>query len=252
RLEPTMGMNSTVYNIFGINTAVFDLAGQELENWLTNDRYVLNNANVVICVLDVNMYLKKIYNFLEKILRVLNDVRDSKLIVFLHKFDSIDKLYAYHKLKALNNFVNKNLNDLIGLESYLTSITKEFFFKTFNIVSDIFKKYISSEEYFYDNSKIKNYKNDLKILMEYDVGVDIEVSSLFFDLELKTKEALFHLERLKKMGFVKIINTHNFFLTEKIRFLKVGFIKSNAMIDDTNTEFEKTLESLYIFSNFKS
>lgn len=58
-LEPLRGINSSVFSLFNFNLGVFDLAGQENENWFKNDKIIFNNANMIICVLDVNTYLKR-------------------------------------------------------------------------------------------------------------------------------------------------------------------------------------------------
>ena len=62
-LKPTRGINSSIYSLFDMNLGVFDLAGQENEQWFNEDKIIFNNVDMVLCVLDVNMYLKSIFSY---------------------------------------------------------------------------------------------------------------------------------------------------------------------------------------------
>ena len=56
-IPPTRGFNSTSYHFQDDEVGVFDLAGQENENWFNQEREIFAYTNLIICVLDVNSYL---------------------------------------------------------------------------------------------------------------------------------------------------------------------------------------------------
>ena len=109
-LEPTRGINSSIFSFLDMNLGVFDLAGQENENWFKSDKIIFNKANIVICVLDVNIYLKEIFAFLNTMINVYHDMKlkNCYIAILMHKIDLIDKLYLQHKITALNDFVTTN------------------------------------------------------------------------------------------------------------------------------------------------
>ena len=69
-LDPTRGVNSTVYSLFDLELGVFDLAGQENENWFKKDRDVFNHTDLIICVLDINKYLKENLAFIDDLINM--------------------------------------------------------------------------------------------------------------------------------------------------------------------------------------
>ncbi|MGB5913167.1 MAG: ADP-ribosylation factor-like protein, partial [Promethearchaeia archaeon] len=119
-LEPTRGINSKIFSFFDISLGVFDLAGQENENWFKSDKKVFNNANVIICVLDVNAYLKEVLDFIRDLINIYGELKLSNCIIaiLLHKIDLIDKLLLHHKLKTIHDFLKKLNNGDIELMIY--------------------------------------------------------------------------------------------------------------------------------------
>ena len=51
---------------------MFDLAGQELDNWFKNDKFVFNGASIIVCVFDVTSFLKDNLNFIDNIINIFN------------------------------------------------------------------------------------------------------------------------------------------------------------------------------------
>ena len=66
-------------------------------------------------------------------------------------------------------------------------------------------------------------------------------------MNLSNDEALFHLKRLKKLGFVNLgENQTSFTLTQRVKFFKQGFD-----IKKKEYKINKILDMLQIFSNLK-
>lgn len=247
-LEPTRGINSSVFSFFDLNLGVFDLAGQENENWFKSDRNIFNNTNIIICVLDVNTYLKEILDFLNNIINVYKEMKLSNcpIVILIHKVDLIEKLYLQHKLKALDDFLNANIK--IKIKIYPTSIAKEYFLRTYDSISEIIIKVVDQKSLLVSNSKIQNFRKDLEIILHYDVQKQYSVNDIFYDLNLSVKQATFHLERLAQLGFVELLEElRSFQLTEKASFFKIGVEQNN--INAKKSKINKILETLYYFSN---
>ena len=249
-LEPTRGIDSSVFSFFDLNLGVFDLAGQENENWFKSDRIIFNNANVIICVLDVNTYLKEILDFLNNLINIYLEMKliNCPMVVLIHKIDLIDKLYLQHKLKAIDDFFNKIKEIQFEIEIYPTSIAKEYFFRTYDLISEIIIKVVKHRSFLINKSKLQSFRNDLKIILQYDILKQYKVDIIFYDLNLKVKEAVYHLKRLEQLGFAEFFEeSKSFRLTEKASFFKLGVEQKKT--DDEERKINKILETLYFFSN---
>ncbi|MFW9948149.1 MAG: ADP-ribosylation factor-like protein [Candidatus Odinarchaeota archaeon] len=251
-LEPTRGIDSKIYSFFDINLGVFDLAGQENENWFKNDKKIFNNANVIICVLDVNAYLKEILDFIRNLINIYKDLKLSNCIiaVLLHKIDLIDKLHLHHKLKAIHDFVEKLRNNDIELLIFPTSIAKEYFLETYDSISEIINKIVKHKNFSRNKSIFQDFRIDLEIIFNYDVQKQYKIQELFYDLNLSFKEAVSRLNGLKELGFIELLESSKVFqLTEKVNFFKFGLKQKN--INENQIKINKILESLFYFSNLK-
>ena len=244
-LEPTKGVDTNMYSFFNLDFAMFDLAGQENDNWFDKEKEIFNNSNVIMCVLDINSYLKEILNFLKALITLYNEIKinDSEIIVLLHKIDLIDGLYLQHKTKAINEFLKKQNKKNFKITTHTTSIARQFFFKTYKIIANIILN-ISDQKTLL-KSAFQNYKNDLEIILRYDIEKKYDIRALFLDLNLSKNDAIFHLKRLEKLGFAKLEeNQISFRLTQRVRFFNSGF-ELNKKEHDIN----KILEMFLIFSN---
>ena len=128
-LTPTRGVNSALYKFQDDEVGVFDLAGQENENWFDQERNVFAFANVIICVLDVNSYLSDMLDFIKKLINLIKEIRldNLSLAILLHKIDLMEILYLQHKVKAVEEFVENEVSGIKGISIYTTSISKPYF-----------------------------------------------------------------------------------------------------------------------------
>ena len=248
-LEPTRGINSRLYSIFDLNLGVFDLAGQENKDWFNKDKDLFNDANVIICVLDINSYLKDLFKFFQNIFKVFKDLKlqNHNITILLHKIDLIDKIYLQHKLKAIKNFLEEVKMGEFKEVIYTTSIAKDFFLKTYDIFTEIFTGICKQNVFDIDKSIFQNFRIDLNILLRYKTLKKYKIIDLFNDFNLPTKEADLHLKRLEHLGFVEYLENSQFFqLTERSLFFKSDLEK---VIEDEESRINKFLESFYLFSN---
>ena len=249
-LDPTRGINSTVYSLFDLELGVFDLAGQENENWFKKDRDVFNYTNVIICVLDINKYLKENLAFIDDLLNIYQELKLHRcsLVILLHKIDLMEPLYVQHKYRAFDEYVKNEKKTDANIQLYTTSITKKYFLETYDIVAEIFTNSIRDISSSKSKSLFQDFRTDINIIMRYDDLKHHNIKDLFYDFDLSINDATPRLRRLEKLGFLKFIeNMQNFQLTERAIFFKKGLDVVEK--DDKETKINRILESLYLFSN---
>ncbi|MBD3195746.1 MAG: hypothetical protein GF317_11860, partial [Candidatus Lokiarchaeota archaeon] len=72
-LEPTRGINSTSFSLFSSQLGIFDLAGQELDNWFSTQKEVFKETNIIICVFDILNSLEQIISILIKTIKICKE-----------------------------------------------------------------------------------------------------------------------------------------------------------------------------------
>lgn len=249
-LDPTRGINSSIYSFFELDLGVFDLAGQENADWFSKEKNIFNHTNLIICVLDINRYLGENIEFISDIIRIQNDLKLSNcsIAILLHKIDLIEPLYLQQKLKAINDYlINENRQE-VSSQIYPTSITKKYFLETFDIISQLFCNLIRYKIGSINEKVLQDLRVDLGIIVQYSDLQEHKITDLFYDLNLSNKDAIPRLKRLEKLGFLEFSeNSRNFHLTERADFLELGLESED--INEKETKINKVLESLYIFSN---
>jgi len=248
-IEPTRGINSSLYSLFDLRFGIFDLAGQENDLWLSTNQDIFIKSNLIICIFDVMNSLESIISFLIKILQVKKrlDLSECKIITFIHKVDLVEPSYVFHKIKAIDDFFRSQYRRGQEIEIYKTSITEEFFFSTYSLIGEILNILFNQEERAQIQEKELAYiNNEIKMLlkMEKEVYYDKEVLSNEFNF--KMEEVNSHIDRLLQINFVQSDEALNSFkLTERSYFFKIGLEKefSNAINDD----FERNMQSFNIF-----
>ena len=251
-LPATRGFNSALYQFQDDEVGIFDLAGQENENWFNQERNVFAYASVIICVLDVNSYLNDMLDFIKKLISLIKEIRldNLSLAILLHKIDLTEILYLQHKVKALEEFVGKEVSGIRGISIYTTSISKNYFLDTYDKMAEIFLKAFQGELNFKQKSYFQDFRTDIRIILQYNDLEKHSQTDLFHDLDLPSKDSNLHLSRLEEMGFLEFLETNQFFkMTERAIFIKDNF--DRMKLDDRESKINKVLESLYLFSNLK-
>ena len=248
-LEPTRGINSSLYSLFDSHFGVFDLAGQENDLWLSTNRDIFNNSNLIICIFDIMNSLESIIPFLIKILQIKKRLQlsECKIITFIHKIDLVEPSYVFHKIKAIDNFFKTQYRRGQEIEIYKTSIAEDFFFSTYSILGEILSLLFNQEERAQIGEKeLVNIKNEIKMLMKMEKEVYYDKEILSREFNFKMEDVNSHIDRLLQINFVQSNEALNSFkLTERSYFFKIGLEKefSNAI----NNDFKRNLEPLHIF-----
>ena len=247
-LPPTRGINSKVYTLNDFEIGVFDLAGQENKNWFSNDRDVFLNSNLIICVFDVNTYIKDMKDFFMKLIKLYKQVNltNCSIVIFLHKVDLIEKLLLHHKIKAFNDFIEREIPTRKIIKIFHTSIAPDFFLETFDHIAEILRELLSIRNISEYESMFKEFRKGLEILINYDTEKPNLIENLFYDLNLQKKEALKHLSQLANLGLVDLIHEKNQFILTK----KAEIFKSNMSSNKSNQiKINRILDAMHLFSN---
>lgn len=248
-LEPTRGINSSLYSLFNSQFGLFDLAGQENDLWLSTNQDVFNHSNLIICIFDVMNSLESIISFLIKILQIKKrlHISECKIITFIHKIDLAEPSYVYHKIKAIDDFFRSQYRRGQEIEIYKTSIAEEFFFSTYSILGEILNLLFNQEERTKIGEKELTYiKNDIKMLLKMEKGVYYEKKNLSREFDFKMDDVEAQIDRLLQINFVQYNKALNSFkLTERSYFFKIGLEKEFSIA--LSDEFERNFESFHIF-----
>jgi GTPase SAR1 family protein len=136
-LEPTINVEINSYP-FDSNIAVYDLAGQQLEEWLHESQDVFVGCDLIICVLDCREVWEKNYDLWKRIALIKNDFcPDSELLLLFHKIDLIDEV-AQDKLREQ---IQEVLPEFSSTYFGLTSINPKYYLNTLNLFIFALEKY---------------------------------------------------------------------------------------------------------------
>ncbi|MBD3187417.1 hypothetical protein GF325_11350 [Candidatus Bathyarchaeota archaeon] len=200
--DPTYGMESIVLN-FGEPIGVFDLAGQEIKQWLNDDHNdIFDSASNIIVVIESTSDDKTIHSFINKIL----DIREKRcpgasVYVNLHKVDLLEE--PERKLKE--DELLPRLHQQDNLIAQFTSIKKEFFMATLDFFKDIIQDTLDREIQL-EGLDYNRIKYVVSILNQFMNKSRITRQALLADLKLDEKTFDSMIDMLHARGYLRILN----------------------------------------------
>jgi GTPase SAR1 family protein/predicted transcriptional regulator len=250
-LKPTKGVNSSTYSFFKSNLGVFDLAGQENQRWLETDKKIFGGSSIIICVFDVTDSLESVIPFLIKILLIIKELKIQKcnVIILLHKIDLVNNSYINIKFNAIKSFLEEQFSERRSIKIYRTSITKEFFYDTYNMFLEILTLIHEKDLIPINKEEFHNLKIDITIILKFDDSTRFLVHELSQILNINFEQINFHLERLKHLGLVKMSNEkpNSIELTGRAYCFKFGLERERKKIQ--NNVINKGMEIFHTFLN---
>lgn len=252
-LDPTRGIESSIFSMFDKSLGVFDLAGQENENWFSSEKEVFEDCSVIICIFDIRNTLKAIIDFIIKVLEIKKDLKlyDCKIVIFLHKIDLVKFSYLSNKIRAIIEYFKVKLHEAQDIPIYQTSIAKKYFFKTYSIIHDVLNLIFSQDLIPISRDFFEQLKTDLLIILKFDSNRSYSWEVLKSRFSLSLSQTLLHMDRLSELGFVEIKN-HNpftFKLTQRAHLFKSGIEKEITKTDESR--LDKGIELFHIFLNLR-
>jgi len=251
-LEPSRGINSSIYSAFNSDLGLFDLAGQENNIWFSNKgKKVFNESNIIICVFDIRNSLESIIQFLLSIYKLKKELHlhSCKIIAFLHKIDLRSNSYVNQKLKIIQDFITIQHPQGKDFKIFKTSITIDYFYKTYYIISEILNVIYERNLISVNHKEFQKLKKELSILLNSDVNLKYNITDLVHKFKFNSEDLKKHMERLENLGFIEIFDEYQFKLTDSAYYFKVGLEKEFATTDESH--FNKNIEVFHIFLFFK-
>ncbi len=249
-LEPSRGTNYSVHSLFKSNLGIFDLAGQENDNWFSKGKDIFIESNVIISVFDIRNSLKSIIKFLIDLIRLKQELNlfQCQIVTFLHKIDLVKTFYVYHKIKTIKEFFKVHYHDGKDIKIYKTSVAKDYFFQTYFVILEILNLIYEKSLIPISKTEFQNLKTELSIILKCDHSTKYSINNLSYKFKLNSKKSKFHLKRLESVGLIKIENNFQFFqLTERAFFFKVGLDREKMKIKEA--KIDKNIELFHIFFN---
>ncbi len=254
-LEPTKGQECITLEL-NEKIGIFDLAGQENQFWFeTNKDSVFHDVKIIIIVIDVLMPIEEILKFINKVLKIRNDISPKSIVYLLiHKIDLIDvKKISEIKDIIRNTFSNENF-----LKIRFTSIHKKYFDKTFLLFIDILKTCVS-QELAAEKMDLDIFANIINFL--YLINQHSSISGAEIIEKLKLSEHIFTqiVGLFKSKGLIKttIINGSEIFSLSETGNKYFDKILTTFTVEDSNktaldsiTSISFELESLPPFIGF--
>ncbi len=207
-LEPTYGVDTNLYD-YGSKIAVVDLAGQQLEEFLTKSVEVFEGSDLILVVLDCREEWEK-NNTLWKRIDEIRKIQcpEAFLTIFFHKCDLLSpqkRLDFDQKLNSL--FAGKQ-----NIVALLTSIAPEFYAETFQNFVSVLQKCLfrverSIPKDFFIKMNIINHFIEKNIVTFAELASKVGVSAEELQkslVDLETKGYLIFKDALKQVQLSEI------------------------------------------------
>ena len=237
-ISPSRGLSTDTYSYSNSNLGIFDLAGQENNQWFSDrGKDVFKSSSAILCIFDITSSLELILEFLIKLYKIKKELKlhSCHISVFLHKIDKATPSYVGYKLLSLKKFIIEQHILKEDIQVYETSIDQNYFYNTFSIISSILHDLFDNGTIRMKRSEFDLIKKDfLKIIEDdrlndvlYEInGPNINYSNNILGLDL---------ERLEDLGLVKIKEFNNiqyFQLTQRAYWLRRGWkMEKNKNVD---------------------
>jgi len=217
---PTRGIIPKIYSWMDLELSIFDTSGQELAFLLEDENeqmLAFDKAAIVIYVLDYPNWMNQSQNIVDEINSVFKILKlkniENNLVLIFHKIDLI-RQKASVNYQLMKNGIKERLNLPKNIPLYLTSISPELDFTSYNAFSEIL-------------SSLSRDSNSLKLI------VDEKIRALSESICFVTN----------KEDFIIVQSmTHDFDtnLIYKLYILVSYYIKSVTV----NNDFDKVIHSI--------
>lgn len=188
-IKPTLGVDVNSYNL-GMNIAVHDLAGQELNHWLTEGSSVLDLSDIILIVLECLDDWDENIQIIKQVQQVqLKIVPSATIVVFFHKIDLLTKLQL-NKLKEKISAFEKDPDMEINI--FLTSIQEKYILDTFWSFVQSFKIGLCRK----NDTRYRDYIVKLELLKYFTKNNTVNLDNLEKKLKIKREYIQWYLHQL--------------------------------------------------------
>ena len=190
-LEPTYGAETSTYDL-GKEICVFDLAGQQLDEWLSISKEIFNETDLLILILDSSNCLEN-WNRNIQLVNAIKKIKEeycpnSVFGIFFHKID----LLFNEKKNELKKKIRDLTNESKLIYAFLTSIDGIYFPETFINFSFLVRKAIRNSK----SHKISSNFLKSAILNQFLLKKELPTDDIVSYLDIPLEEANKFIENL--------------------------------------------------------
>lgn len=187
-LEPTRGIVPSVYSWLDLKLGLFDSSGQELndllEGKLDNDQILaFENTDIIIYLFDYPTWISNSQLIIDDIQQVLAILKDksykTKLILFFHKIDLIEKESRENVLVSITNDLRKKFDIVI----YYTSIYPNLIYSLYNAIYELLSNFSKENIYLKDvlDTKIGEFSKTMFFITNLNDSIIVQSMSKDFN-----------------------------------------------------------------------
>jgi len=224
-LNPSRGINTSNYYLLDYQLGLFDLAGQENDFWLSNaNRSIFDGSNLIICIFDITNSVESIIQFLLKIYQIQSELslKSCQIVAFMHKIDLVSLSYVKHKMKTIHEFVTKQHPRGANFEIFQTSITKDYYYYTFQVLYNLLRTIIKDEGI----STKRNKVIELFSILDEIENKNDDIEDIAYKLNIKEDKISSYIIDMQKKGIIESVEEMNaFVLSDSIYYFKFGLEK---------------------------
>jgi small GTP-binding protein len=247
-LGPSRGVSSDRYSYLNSNLGIFDLAGQENDQWLSNKgKSVFRKTSAILCIFDISNSLESIIEFLIKIFQVKKELnlKSCHIIAFLHKVDKVTPSYVTYKISSLKNFIEKQQSLKDDIRIFETSIKRDFFYNTFSIIADVIKELYDNGIIPVDKDEFNRLSQNFSKIIDNDLFDDRTNQTPNEDLEYDNNNLGLDLKNLENIGLIKQVKNNQYFqLTERAYYLRLGW--KQEKLNKIDTKLKSAINNFHI------
>jgi GTPase SAR1 family protein/predicted transcriptional regulator len=251
-LDPTRGVETDTYAAFSKLISVWDLAGQEIDHWLSDRTDVFNGSNVIVCMLNAAEPLKDSVAFLLKFLKVRNTVSPSTpVFILLTKCDLVSNVESYNMVLKIEKYMQEKHPEFVDActrtKIHRVSITDVFFLKTMTIAFQIIEACIEKNQLQVSPEHLAEIKSKMKILALFPPSSWLRITDIQIPARLDSSTLQKYIEDLYALGYLARERDEFYSISEKGgHFLsackkQAVLVKTKAMME--NISFFLSLKS---------
>nr|MDO8112185.1 Rab family GTPase [Candidatus Sigynarchaeota archaeon] len=246
-IEPTRGIENKAYRYFSQTIAVWDLAGQELDNWLGERSDVFQESTVIVCMLSASLSLKDNLLFLIKFLKKKMEIApESVLFILLNKCDLLNDVESYNMILSIEQYVQAKHPEFSGFckrtDIYRTSIMDTYFMRTLTVAYKIIEICMEKSAFQVTPEQIKEIRVKMKVLLAFSMKEWYTIADIASKIKGKTPEIQGYLEELHARGYLLKQKESFFSISEKGQHFALAYKKQAAI-----ARTKKMMESIGFF-----
>ena len=236
-LEPTVDIVTNRYDI-GRIVAIHDLAGQQIDYWLSDSPQLFYETDLILCILDSSKGWEENKQIWQKIdENRINLCPNCHLVILFHKIDLIDN----NQKKELNLKIERSFYKRIDTTALLTSIKENHIFDTFQAFISILRKSLVQLK----NQKFNDMIGTVDILNRFIKKNHVNIYDLPFSSGKFSSPTKRVLKNLKKKGFLQIDKEKNYIQLSPKGFSLIKNLKQNIKdIIEKGAKLQEKKESI--------